>query len=201
VRKQPGLLRERIEERKTESVTVQSLECNSLVAPLCSGFYTLATQSLPRREIKTAMSADGAFNLLSDTATRRKVATNETIVVLSRGIPQGESLSKILRNAGYGIALTSEVLTGLALPLADMRVAVFVNSWPYWRIEQICEICSAFRLTAPTLPLVVVGPNDVEAKVKLFGLGVDDYVVESFDQKEFLARIKSIIRRRGCPTL
>jgi len=79
-----------------------------------------------------------------------------------------------------------------------MRAAVLVNSRPYWRIEQLCEICSAFRRAAPTLPLVVVGPNDLEAKVKLFELGVDDYVVESFDHKEFLARIKSIIRRRGC---
>jgi DNA-binding response OmpR family regulator len=143
------------------------------------------------------MNADGASNGLSNTAAHRRV-TNGRIVVLSRGIPQGESLSEILQNAGYAIALTSELLTGLELPLADVRAAVFVNSWPYWRIEQICEICSAFRLAVPTLPLVVIGPNDVEAKVKLFGLGVDDYVVESFDQKEFLARIKSIIRRRGC---
>jgi DNA-binding response OmpR family regulator len=75
-------------------------------------------------------------------------------------------------------------------------MAVFVNSWPYWRIEQICELCSAFRLAAPNLPLVVVGPDDVEAKVKLFGLEADDYVVEPFDPAEFLARISSIIRRQ-----
>jgi DNA-binding response OmpR family regulator len=146
------------------------------------------------------MNADGTPNGLSHTATQPKVARKETIAVLSRGIPQGECLSAILRNAGYGVALKSEVLTGLELSLADTRVVVFVNSWPYWRIDKICEICSALRLAAPTLPLVVVGPNDVEAKVRLFSLGVDDYVVEPYEHKEFLARIKSIIRRRSCGT-
>ena len=42
---------------------------------------------------------------------------------------------------------------------------------------------------------MVVGPNDIEAKVRLFELGADDYVVEPFDQTEFLARIKSLVHR------
>jgi hypothetical protein len=32
--------------------------------------------------------------------------------------------------------------------------------------QAACEICSVFRRAAPTLPLVVVGPKDVEAKAK-----------------------------------
>jgi DNA-binding response OmpR family regulator len=42
---------------------------------------------------------------------------------------------------------------------------------------------------------MVVGPNDIEAKVRLFELGADDYVVKPFDQAEFLARIKSLAHR------
>jgi DNA-binding response OmpR family regulator len=66
-----------------------------------------------------------------------------------------------------------------------------------WRIEQICVICTAIRNVAPRLPVIVLGPNDVDAKVKLFELGADDYVVEPFDRTEFLARIDSFIRRLG----
>ena len=142
------------------------------------------------------MNVDGAPNGLSKSATQGEVAAKGTILVHTLETPQCESLGKLLRSAGYRVVFTSDVRTGLVLRPAEIRMAVFVNSWPYWRIEQICELCSAFRLAAPNLPLVVVGPDDVEAKVKLFGLGADDYVVEPFDPTEFLARISSIIRRQ-----
>jgi len=52
------------------------------------------------------------------------------------------------------------------------------------------------KQAAPKLPLVVVGPNDVDAKVRLFKIGADDYVVEPFDFRELTARINSLIRRQ-----
>jgi hypothetical protein len=72
-----------------------------------------------------------------------------------------------------------------------------VGSKQCWRIEHLCEICSAIRNTAANLPVIVVGPNDLEAKIKLFNLDADDYVVEPFNRTEFLARIDSVIRRLG----
>ncbi len=81
--------------------------------------------------------------------------------------------------------------------LADAQVVALIGSSPYWRSERVCEICSTLRGVAPELPLIIVGPNDVGAKVKLFRLGCDDYVVEPVDQREFLARINSWVRRQS----
>jgi hypothetical protein len=70
-------------------------------------------------------------------------------------------------------------------PSGAIQAAVLYGSWPHCRIEHVCEICSSLRRAAPNLPVIVVGPNDVEAKVKLFKLGADDYVVEPFDRRDF----------------
>ena len=96
----------------------------------------------------------------------------------------------------YRVEVASHPLTGADVPVGT-RAIVLVVSDPYWRIERICLICTAIRNSAPNLPLIVVGPNDIETKVTLFELGADDYVVEPFDRVEFLARLDSLIRRLG----
>ena len=75
---------------------------------------------------------------------------------------------------------------------ADLQLAFVVTSNAPCRTE---EICSAIRRERPTLPIIVLGPDVAPIKLKLFALGVDDYVLDSFDRLELLARIKSLIRR------
>jgi DNA-binding response OmpR family regulator len=43
--------------------------------------------------------------------------------------------------------------------------------------------------------MIVVGPDDVDTKVNLFELDVDDYISESRNPTEFLVRIASRIRK------
>jgi DNA-binding response OmpR family regulator len=46
------------------------------------------------------------------------------------------------------------------------------------------------------VPVIVVGPDiDVRAKVKLFEIGADDYMVRPFDLSEMLAGLRAVIRR------
>jgi DNA-binding response OmpR family regulator len=58
-------------------------------------------------------------------------------------------------------------------------------------LEKVCDICALIRTNAPKLPILIVGPNDTNAKVRLLEIGADDYMVEPFDNREFLARIKA----------
>ena len=108
---------------------------------------------------------------------------------------QGEELLEMLQRAGYQVAFTSEAQRGPNFDLADMKLAILFSSRSQWRMKYVSQVCDALRRAAPRLPLMVVGPNDIEAKVRLFELGADDYVVEPFDQTEFLARIKSLAHR------
>jgi len=121
--------------------------------------------------------------------------TKRVILVLACDGSQGEELPKMLQDAGYQVAVTSEVQRGLNFELADMRLAILFISRAHWRMKYVSEVCDALRRAAPRLPLMVVGPNDIEAKVRLFELGADDYVVEPLDQTECLARIKSLAHR------
>jgi DNA-binding response OmpR family regulator len=117
------------------------------------------------------------------------------ILLIASDLPQVTYLSDVLRRAGYSVAVASEVPAEPEMLLAPTRVAILFSARPYWPIERLCEICASFRRVAPTLPLIVIGPNDVMSKVRLFNLGADDYVVEPFDHTEFLARINSWARR------
>lgn len=54
----------------------------------------------------------------------------------------------------------------------------------------------AIRQSVPVVPVIVLGPDiDVETKVTLFELGVDDYMVLPFDLLEMLARVRAASRR------
>jgi len=106
---------------------------------------------------------------------------------------QGEELREMLQGAGYQVAVTSEAQRGLNFELAGMQLAVLFSSRAHRRMKYVSEVCDALRRAAPRLPLIVVGPNDIDAKVRLFEHGADDYLVEPFDQTEFVARIKSLI--------
>ena len=121
--------------------------------------------------------------------------TKGVILVVACDGSQGEELPEMLQGAGYQVAVTSEAQRGLKFELADMKLAILFCSQAHWLMKYVSEVCDALRRAAPRLPLMVVGPNDIEAKVRLFELGADDYVVEPFDQTEFLARIKSLAHR------
>ena len=121
--------------------------------------------------------------------------TKRVILVVACDGSQGEELTEMLQGAGYQVAVTSEAQCGLNFELAHMKLALLFCSQAHWRIKYVSEVCDALRRAAPRLPLMVVGPNDIEAKVRLFELGADDYVVAPFEQTEFLARIKSLAHR------
>ena len=117
------------------------------------------------------------------------------IVVVAPSSPvSGEYLTEILCNAGYTVKVTPADIA--ARPLSEMQLVILVSSACSSRLEKICNVCSQIRINAPKLPIIIVGPDDADAKVRLFELGADDYIVEPFDHLELFARVKSLIRRR-----
>jgi DNA-binding response OmpR family regulator len=117
-----------------------------------------------------------------------------SILIVAVDRCQGGALAELLQGAGYTVHVSSNPVTGWDVA-STVQAVVLVGSKLNWRTEDICEICSAIRRAAPSEPLIVVGPDDLEAKVRLLALGVDDYVVDPFDRTEFLVRIRCWIRR------
>jgi DNA-binding response OmpR family regulator len=120
-------------------------------------------------------------------------AAGEAVLIVASCPVLVRDLSRILLSEGYSVDVVSEATSQR---LSGVALAILVSSEPYWPIEHIYKMCSAIRYRAQGLPVMVLGPNDVDVKVKLFANEADDYLFEPFDAKEFLARVRGHIRRR-----
>jgi DNA-binding response OmpR family regulator len=112
------------------------------------------------------------------------------VLVLASRIEDADSIYVVLKEAGYDVSVVQSA-TVTDISVGDVHAAIVVAQ-PYDKAE---HICGTITRKAATLPLVVLGCDDIEAKVSLLNLGADDYIVEPFDAGEFLARISSRIRR------
>jgi len=104
------------------------------------------------------------------------------------------NLSEMLPEAGYQVQFAAEQFEWRRT-LTGFDIAILVISTPFWFSGTIFGICAVIRHDLPNVPIIVVGPNNVEAKIRLLEIGADDYVTDPFDPREFLARVRALIRR------
>ena len=97
--------------------------------------------------------------------------------------------------------MVSDLPPGLQFPLEGIQAAILSSSWLQCRTDRVCEICLAIRSAAPRVPIIVIGPDDLDAKIRVFKVEADAYVVEPFDRTELLARVGSLIRLMGSCSL
>jgi DNA-binding response OmpR family regulator len=116
-----------------------------------------------------------------------------TILVVESDPYAERNLGETLRRAGFRVRFGSARAPGVDVALITMQVGALSSSGPASRIQ---HIYSRIRREGPNLPVIVLGPHDIDLKVRLFELGVDDYLVVPFDPLELLARIGSLIRRQ-----
>ncbi|MGN6755895.1 MAG: response regulator transcription factor [Thermomicrobiales bacterium] len=57
------------------------------------------------------------------------------------------------------------------------------------------EVCQRIRQASRVPVMMMTGHTDVVDKVRAFDLGADDYVTKPFDQLEFMARLRALMRR------
>ena len=112
-----------------------------------------------------------------------------TILVVASNSYTGRDVSEIVRLAGYSVDIVPETTNWTEMPL-NAELMILIGSDRQW----IEHICSELRRRAPTLLLVVLGPDDVKTKVRLFEIGADAYLVEPFAPAELLATIAALIR-------
>jgi len=117
-----------------------------------------------------------------------------TILIVSSNLYASASVSEILRRAGYIVELVEEEANWTKIQLAVPEVVIMIGCNRWW----IEHVCSTIRCTAPNLLLMVLGPDDVDARVSLFELGADAYLADPFAPAELLARITSLTRAQKC---
>lgn len=125
------------------------------------------------------------------------LASGGSVLIIAVGW-QGQRarhLSELLRNAGYKVEIASGLVHQIRA-LSAAQLVILSSFKSSWTIKETHRICSTIRSNAPHLPIIVVGPDDLDTKVSLFEVGADDYLPVSFDHQEFLARVKALLKRR-----
>lgn len=120
----------------------------------------------------------------------------KTILVASPSSFAGEYVAEILSRAGYRVDIVSDNVTWTDIPLTDLLAAILIGSSLQW----LEYACSAIRHRAPKLTIMILGPNDMTSSTKLFDVGADAYLFQSFAPEELLARIAYFTRMRPTPS-
>lgn len=105
----------------------------------------------------------------------------------------GNRLEYTLREAGYSVRRAMQCPIDLTQALRGVHLVLVPMFDSQVETESYCQ---HIKGSIPSPPILAVGPDDLCFKLRLFAVGVDDYVLDSCHALEFLARVKSLIRRR-----
>ena len=103
-------------------------------------------------------------------------------------------IQKGLREEGYTVEVASDGALGLRRVLAEpFDLLVLDLTLP--EMDGL-EVCRTLRDKGLLLPVVMLTARDgVEDKVRGLDIGADDYVTKPFEFEEFLARVRSHLRK------
>jgi DNA-binding response OmpR family regulator len=86
-------------------------------------------------------------------------------------------------------------LSGLKMAVASSYDVILLDLLlPNKNGDEVCKQLRNAGINTPIIALTALG--DLNTKVKLFDLGVDDYLIKPFEFPELLARIKSALRKQ-----
>lgn len=118
------------------------------------------------------------------------------ILVVEDEPKTGDYLKQGLIEAGFVVDLAREGIEGLHLALTEaydlIVLDVMLPGMDGWQVLQ------AVRRAGKDVPVLFLTARDqVEDRVKGLELGADDYLVKPFAFAEFLARVRTLLRRGG----
>jgi two-component system copper resistance phosphate regulon response regulator CusR len=105
-----------------------------------------------------------------------------------------EFISKGLREQSYIVDVAPDGMSGERKALDhDYNLIILDILLPKQDGWQTCKNIRAEGISAPILMLTAL--SETEDKVKGLNLGADDYLAKPFEFKEFLARVRALLRR------
>jgi DNA-binding response OmpR family regulator len=117
-----------------------------------------------------------------------------TVLVIDRDMQTLKRTTELLSREGYEVRLWPEEISQLDGFQSGRPSAILLG----WQSDGVGtqDLRRLARRFAAIAPIIVLGPDiDVSAKVTLFEMGADDYLVQPFDSSEMLARLRAAIRR------
>ncbi|HKV49462.1 MAG TPA: response regulator transcription factor [Candidatus Acidoferrales bacterium] len=118
----------------------------------------------------------------------------ETVLVVEDNRALQRTLQRLFASDSLDVQIASDGVEGLEMFKKQIPDVVVLDL----KLPRLPgkELCREFKMTAASVPIVVLSANsDVEDKVLLLELGADDYVTKPFSPRELLARVRRAMRR------
>jgi len=106
-------------------------------------------------------------------------------------------LRSILETRGYSVRVARDGLSGLAAAQSEQFALVILDlSLLGMSGDDVAAHLSQNKRTAKTPIMVLTAPMDTSQRVRMFELGVDDYLLKPASPVEILSRVQALVRRR-----
>jgi len=103
-------------------------------------------------------------------------------------------LSIGLRNERMTVDHASDGITAINMAVSNAYDIILLDLMlPRKEGDEVCRILKNAKIKSAIIALTCV--EDVKSKLKMFELGVDDYVVKPFDFDELFARMRAALRK------
>lgn len=105
-----------------------------------------------------------------------------------------EALAHRLRFNKFKVDIADNGEDGLFLARTNKYCLMILDyDLPKYNGYQICEAIRQEKINLPIIMLTI--KSELENKIDMLDLGVDDYVIKPFFIEEFMARIRAVLRR------
>ena len=140
------------------------------------------------------MAATSLAPTLNTTITEQRPFSEQRILVIAENRALQRALQRLFSSQGYEVEIAADDLVGLEMlrkrpPSAlilDLRYSASLG----WKL------CHEIVQSAPDIPFVILSANsDVVDKILLLEIGADDCMLQPFQPRELVARLRSLIRR------
>jgi DNA-binding response OmpR family regulator len=106
-----------------------------------------------------------------------------------------KTVSLALREERFDVDRAPDGITGLKMAVASNYDLIILDLLlPHKNGDEVCKQLRNAGINTPIIALTAL--SDLNTKVKLFNLGVDDYITKPFEFQELFARIKSCLRKQ-----
>jgi len=127
--------------------------------------------------------------------SRAKIAVPmQTILVIDDDDNLRDTIGVLLEREGFKAILAADGKTGFDQAVLA-KPALIVTDLRLPDISGV-EVCKSLRTSGVKIPIIVLSAVGEEIdKVLLLEIGADDYIVKPFGTREFLARVRAVLRR------
>lgn len=150
--------------------------------------------TLRRRERRRRRGGMGTAALAAATAGMAEGPASPLILLVEDERRLAQILEENLRRAGYGVAVASTGPEGVAA-MERVVPALVVLDIMLPRLDGFA-VCEAIRTRSQVPVLMLTSKDTEEDKLRGFAVGADDYLTKPFSHKEFLARVRALLRRQ-----